>query len=216
LSQEINRLSRRMDAGDAAAARGIYLDAITRAPQDLDLYGNFADFLESVGEFKQALVQWQTLQGLMPSYFLPYFQEGRLRERQGELAEARACFVQALALHPGKAAAWYELSNIDASQGKFELALQEVDRAARLEPAQGVFDACAGKLLVKMNRHQDALARFRQAIEVQPDYVDGHVSLAAALADDGKMAEAKTEFQAVLRLDPANKTARARLDKMAR
>jgi tetratricopeptide (TPR) repeat protein len=214
LREEVEHLSRRMDAGAAAAARAIYLDAIARAPEDLDLYSNFADFLTAIGANNEALVQWQTMQKLMPSYFLPYFQAGRILERQGDLAAARSSFAQALALHPGMAPAWYELSNIDASQGRFDEALKEVDRAARLEPAQGVFYACAGRLLVKLNRHQDAIARFRQAVDVQPDYLDGHVSLAAELAADGKMADAKNEFQAVLRLDPANKTARAWLDKI--
>jgi tetratricopeptide (TPR) repeat protein len=214
LREEIGDLSRRMDAGDADAARAIYLDAIARAPQDLDLYSNFADFLESIGAIKEAILQWQTMQQLMPSYYLPCFQQGRLLERQGDLATARSSFVQALALHPGMAAAWYELSNIDASQGRFDSALKEVDRAARLEPAQGVFYACAGKLLSKMNRHQDAIAHYRQAIEVQPDYVDGHLSLGAELAANGKIADAKNEFLAVLRLDPANKTARACLGQM--
>jgi tetratricopeptide (TPR) repeat protein len=214
LREEIDHLSRRMDAADAAAARAIYLDAIARAPQDFDLYSNFADFLEAIGAIKEAMVQWQTLQQLMPSYYLAYFQAGRILERQGELASARASFVQTLALHPGMAAAWYELSNIDASQGQFDAALKEVDRAARLEPAQGVFYACAGKLLAKMNRHQDAIAHYRQAIEVQPDYLDGHLSLGAELAAAGKIAEAKNEFRAVLRLDPANKTARADLGQM--
>jgi tetratricopeptide (TPR) repeat protein len=214
LREQIAQLSRRMDAADAADARAIYLDAIARAPQDLDLYANFADFLESTGASKEAIVQWQTLQQRMPSYFLPYFQEGRLRERQGELAAARSCFAQALALHPGMAAAWYELGNIDASRGRFDEALKEVDHAARLEPAQGVFDACAGKLLSKMNRRQEAIARYRQAIEVQPDYVEGYISLGAELAADGKMADAKKEFLAALRLDPANKAALAYLGKM--
>jgi tetratricopeptide (TPR) repeat protein len=65
-----------------------------------------------------------------------------------------------------------------------------------------------------MNRHQDAIARYRQAIEVQPDYLDGHISLGAELAADGKTADAKNEFIAVLRLDPANKTALACLSRM--
>jgi tetratricopeptide (TPR) repeat protein len=214
LREEIALLSRRMDAGDAAAARAIYLDAIARAPEDFDLYSNFADFLSSIGALKEALIQWETLEQLMPFYFLPYFQEGRLRERQGELAAARSAFAQALALHPGMAPAWYELGNIDASQGHYDAALKEVDRAAQLEPAQGVFQACAGKLLSKMNRPQEAIARYRQAVEVQPDYLDGHISLGAALAADGKTGDAKNEFLAVLRLDPANKTAQAYLGQM--
>lgn len=211
LHREIDDLTRRMDAKTAAAARATYVDAIARAPEDFDLYSNFADFLESCGAFREALAQWQALERFMPSYYLAYFQEGRLLERQGDLAAARASFVQTVALRPGMAAAWYELSNIDASKGQFDSALTEVDRASRLEPAQGVFHACAGKLLAKMNRHQDAMARYRQSIEVQPDYVDGHISLGAELAADGKTADAKNEFLAALRLDPGNKAARANL-----
>jgi tetratricopeptide (TPR) repeat protein len=214
LREEINRLSRRMDAADADAARGIYLDALARAPQDFDLYANYADFLESIGDLKEALVQWKALQGLMPSYYLAYFQAGRILERTGDLAAAHASFVQTLALRPGMAAAWYELSNIDASQGRLDSALNEVDRAAKLEPAQGVFYACAGKLLAKMNRHEDAIAHYRQSIAAQPDYVDGHLSLGAALAADGKLAAARDEFLAVLRLDPANKAARGYLSQL--
>jgi tetratricopeptide (TPR) repeat protein len=185
-----------MDAGDAAAARARFISTPSRAPRKTSTCIPISRiFWNPLARFKEALAQWQTLQQLMPSYFLPYFQEGRLLERQGDLAAARSSFAQALALHPGMAAAWYELSNIDASQGRFDSALKEVDRAARLEPAQGVFHACAGKLLSKMNRHQDAIARYRQAIEVQPDYLDGHISLGAELAADGKIADAKKEFQ---------------------
>ncbi len=112
------------------------------------------------------------------------------------------------------AAAWYELSNIDASQGQLDSALKEVDRAAKLEPAQGVFYACEGRLLAKMNRREDAIAQYRQSIAVQPDYVDGHLSLGAALAADGKLAGARDEFLAVLVLDPANKAARWHLNQL--
>ena len=211
IREQIDVLSRRMDSGGSEAARALYKDAIARAPEDFDLYSNFADFLEATGAFKEAMVQWQALQKMMPSYYLVFFQEGRLLERQGELAAARASFAQSVALRPGMAAAWYELSNIDASQGQLPQALTEVDRASRLEPAQGVFHACAGKLLAKLNRHEEAIARYRQAIEVQPDYVDGYLSLGAELLADKKAAEAKQEFLAALRLDPVNKTARAYL-----
>jgi tetratricopeptide (TPR) repeat protein len=214
LREEIDQLSRRMDEGDAAGARAVYLDAIARAPQDFDLYCNYADFLESIGAINEAIVQWQKLEQLMPYYGTAFFQEGRLLERTGYLDVARSAFVRTLQLRPGMAAAWFELGNIDASQARFDSALKEVDRAVQLEPSQGVFYACAGKVLSKMNRHQDAIARFRQAIQVQPDYLAGYIELGAELAADGEIAEAKNEFLAALRLDPANKTALAYLGQM--
>jgi tetratricopeptide (TPR) repeat protein len=211
LRQEIAALNQRMDAADAAEARATYADAIARAPSDLDLYSNFADFLEAIGAFQEGVAEWQKVEQLRPSFYVAYFQEGRLRERLGDLAAARASFARTLSLHPRMAPAWYEMSNIDASQGRFDSALKEIDHAAKLEPAQGVFQVCAGKLLSKMNRPHDALARYRRAVEVQPYYVEGHLALAAQLAADGKTSGAKDEFRAVLRLDPANKTARASL-----
>ncbi len=92
LREEINRLIRRMDAADAAAARAIYLDAIARAPQDFDLYANYADFLESIGDLKEAMVQWKALQGLMPSYYLAYFQAGRILELYGGFGRGALIF----------------------------------------------------------------------------------------------------------------------------
>jgi tetratricopeptide (TPR) repeat protein len=212
LTVKLNALTQRMNARSAADARAIYQDAIARAPDDCDLYSDFADFLESIGDFNGAMTQWQTLQRMMPFFYLSYFQEGRLLERKGDLAAARSAFTQTVTLHPSMAAAWYELSNVDASQGRFDSALTEVEHASRLEPAQGVFYACEGKLLSKMNRRQDAIARYRQSVEAQPEYVDGYVSLGTELAADGKTAEAKEEFLTVLRLDPGNKAARAYLD----
>jgi Tfp pilus assembly protein PilF len=65
-----------------------------------------------------------------------------------------------------------------------------------------------------MNRPAAALEQFRQAIRIQPDYVEGHLALASELSRQSRMAEAKTEFEEVLHLDPNNQPARQALDQL--
>jgi tetratricopeptide (TPR) repeat protein len=210
LQTELAGLNKRMDANDAEEARKICLEAIEHAPQDMDLHGNFADFLEAIGDPKQAVEQWRQVQQIVPQYYMGYFQEGRMLERLGQLEQARAAFERTIALRPAMAPAWFELSNIDASQGKLERALGEIDCARQRQPHQPAYYACMGKLLSRMNRHADALERYRQALRVDTNYWDGRIALGEELAAAGNLAEAQGEFEAAIKLRPDS--ARAHLE----
>ena len=202
LQAELAELQHRMDSSAAGQARQTCEDAIQRAPQDLDIHCNFADFLEAVGNFPEAAGQWQQVQQLRPDYYLGYFQEGRMRERMGELDLARTEFQQAVTLRPVMDSAWFELSNIAASEGDLELALRDVQSASRLQPHRPVYYACMGKLLSRMNRHPDAVGQYRQALRVDPNYWDGHMALGGELAGVENWIEAQTEFEAGVKLRP--------------
>lgn len=202
LQQDLADLGKRMDADGAAQARQICIEAVQRAPQDMDLHCNFADFLEAIGSVREAADQWRQVQQLRPGYYLGYFQEGRMLERLGELEPARAAFLQTVALRPVMAPAWFELSNIAASEGDLDLALREVGRASQLQPHLPVYYACMGKLLSRMNRHSDAVERYRQALRVDGNYWDGHIALGRELTSMGNWPAAQTEFEAGVRLRP--------------
>jgi tetratricopeptide (TPR) repeat protein len=111
-------------------------------------------------------------------------------------------------------AAWFELSNIHASEGKLEPALEECKRALSLEPQQPAFYICLGKVLSRMNRPAGAIEQYRKALQIRPDYVDAHLNLAAEFFRTGRNAEAAGELGEVLRIDPGNKTARESLDSL--
>lgn len=214
LRKEWNLLRRQMDAAGASRARSIYLEDIRRDPDDYQLRCNYGDFLEAIGDLRNAAALWKEVEALLPQYYLGYLQEARMLEKGGQLDEAETSFRRTVALNPRMTTAWYELSNIHASEGKYETALEECERARRLEPEQPVFYACLGRLLSRMNRPAAALAQFRKATQIRPDYADGHLALARELASQGRMAEAKTEFEEVLRLDPNNQPARQALDQL--
>jgi len=109
------------------------------------------------------------------------------------------------------AQAWFELSNIDASQGNLPSAVEELERARRLQPRQPVFYACLGKLLSRMSRHDDALKSFRQALEVDSNYWDGHLALGDELAAVGRLPEAQIQFETCIKQRPDSAPAHVKL-----
>lgn len=214
-AQELAALQRELasldlSAANAARARQVCREAIERAPEDMDLHANYADLLDALAEPKLAAEQWREVQKLRPMYYMGYFQEGRMLERLGELESARAAFEGTIALRPGMAPAWFELSNIDASEGKLELALQEIDCARQRQPHQPAYYACKGRLLSRLNRHAEAVQRYRQALEVDSNYWDGRIALGEELAAAGSLPAAQIEFETGVRLRPDS--VRAHLD----
>ena len=46
-----------------------------------------------------------------------------------------------------------------------------------------MYCAAAGNALSKLNRHADAISLYRQAIRLQPEFLEAHFALGAELAD---------------------------------
>ena len=214
LSHEMKLLRQQAGAAAVNRARELYLQDIQREPEDYLLRFDFGDFLEMVGDQKDATGVWRQAEELLPQYYLPYFQEGRMLEHDGQLDLAESAFRQTVALYPRMTAAWFELSNIHASEGKYEAALRECEQARSLEPEQPAFYVCLGKVLSKLNRPSAAIAQYRKAIAIQPDAIEAHLDLGQILVQQGSRAEARQQFQEALRLDPNNRTAHQSLDSL--
>ena len=48
----------------------------------------------------------------------------------------------------------------------------------------------------------EAVAEYRAAIRLKPDYAEAHYNLGIALTDQGKLDEAVAEYRAAIRLQP--------------
>ena len=59
----------------------------------------------------------------------------------------------------------------------------------------------------------EAIAEFRKAIELDPNYALAHYRLGAALATKGLLDEAIAEFRKAIELDPNNAMAKVNLEK---
>ena len=69
-----------------------------------------------------------------------------------------------------------------------------------------------GMALHETGRVDEAMAEFREAIRIDPDFAIGHYNLGVALKEQGKLDEAIVEYRAAIRIDPDDAYAHENLD----
>jgi tetratricopeptide (TPR) repeat protein len=204
LESEAKELQQRMNPTTAQTAAVVYVAAINRSPQDPVLHENYAEFLESAGDLKTAVTQWQQVGELLPHSCEPFYQVGRLLENLNQWNDAEAALNKAVALRPRFVEAWYELGNTGLGSANYEKALRDYQRASELDPLEGSYYAFMGKALAGLNRHAEAIQRYQQSLKIQPDSWEVHFALGDELAAISQFSQAADEYAEVVRLKPDN------------
>ena len=199
---EHRRMALQMTAFSAEQAQETYLAALKREPNDHYLHESFADFLEAVGDFKQAAAEWQRVRDLLPRDYLACFKLGTLLLLQGNWADAQTLLSQAVALRPDFGAGWLELGNAHAADGNLAAALPEYERARQLEPFNPGVCFHVARVLLKSKRPAKAIRNYRQAIRLDPVFWEAHFELGRLLALESDLPAAKNEFEETVRLKP--------------
>jgi tetratricopeptide (TPR) repeat protein len=202
MREQAAALCRPLTPAAAHEASEIYLTAIQRAPADFLVYKNFAEYLESVGDLRQAVVQWQKICELLPYHCDAFYHAGRLLNELGRWDDAEGPLTKAVTLRPQLADGWYELGIVFLGRGKFELALRHFGHAAQLDPSIANYRAMCGKALSKMERHEEAIQRYREALQLQPDVEKVWLALGDELVSVNQISEARDAYAAAVRIKP--------------
>ena len=107
--------------------------------------------------------------------------------------EAEKEFRQAIKLNPNYATAHHWLSIILSWQLRHDEAVEEMKRALEIEPLSRIINNDFGNTFLYQKQTDKAIEQFKKTLELYPDFVQGHHSLALALAKAGKYQEAIAE-----------------------
>jgi Tfp pilus assembly protein PilF len=119
-------------------------------------------------------------------------------------------FRKAIELDPRSAHAHDNLAAVHAEKKQWREALREYLTALDLEPeSAGTHHNLASFLYHHVP--EMAAAGFREAIALDPEHPDAHLSLGMVLADEGRVKEARPELEAAVRLAPQDASARHEL-----
>jgi predicted O-linked N-acetylglucosamine transferase (SPINDLY family) len=118
------------------------------------------------------------------------------------LADAEACYQQALAAEPSHADALYLLGAIALQRGRHDQAVDLIRQAIRRDPNNPAYLCNFGFALRDQGMLDEAVAACRQAIRLAPDFAEAHTNLGLALRDQGKLEEAIAEYREAIRLKP--------------
>ena len=142
-----------------------------------------------------------------------------LSSMPGRAAEAVAHYEAALRTRPNHPETHANLADLLAkSPERVPEAVAHYLEALRLRPGFVAVHCRLAYLLSRQPGKQDeALAHYAEALRLDPDYIDAHNGLAIAYVMMGRPADARREWETVLRLDPKQESVRRnlrRLDEM--
>lgn len=164
-----------LNAGRADDARDVLRDALKIAPSDVRLSFMLAQAQRDTGDLEGAEATARALQKANP-------EDVRTSYLLAQMLEARGRYQEILDLL------------------KPEIARQ---RAASARPGQiAMLMSSQGLALLQLQRHDEALAVFRDAIALAPDDTSVRFQFGAALDRTGRRPEAETAFRDLLAKDP--------------
>jgi len=108
-------------------------------------------------------------------------------------------------------APYVSLGRLHTSLSKYDLALQEFQKALSINPRNAEAISGMAGVYERMGRIQDAEQSYKRAIALKPDYWDGYNSLANFYDRQGKTADAIVQYQRVIELTPDNPAAYSNL-----
>ncbi|MDB6112445.1 MAG: hypothetical protein JWR69_4195 [Pedosphaera sp.] len=199
----MNELKSSMNPEARAAASASFQEALTAAPEDDLLHGNFAQFLDEVGDLPHAIREQQRVCELLPCFPAPLHKVGLLLVRQGDTAAAAAYVSRALALRDDYVPALNESGLLKAHQGKTAEAAACFSRALQLNPGYVETYFNLGFLEQSQGHLEQALTRYQEAAQLQPNGPAAFFNQAVRLAAQHQRDEAISLFRTAVWMYPA-------------
>ncbi len=214
-------------ANRLAQAKQVYRKILETHPNQPDALQGLGVLTQQVGQHQAAEKLLSAALQVQPQSVKAWFSLGNLRQAQGQLPEAAEAYQRALAIQPDSVAVHNNLGYTWQLQGQWEEALACYRRALDLDPdcaeaevnlgnalhAQGklspdqrAYYAEANHELGVAQKKQGnltaAVAYYRQALALNPDWVRAHNNLGIAFQEQSQFEEALGSYQKALALAP--------------
>ena len=212
-------------AGRYPEAEQAFQKYVELIPNDANPYDSYAELLMKTGRFDESIAQYRKALEVNPQFAPSFLGISSNLMLQGKYDASRA---EARKLYDGarndgeKRAAMFAATAAYAEEGKFDLALAELDKQYTL--GKGIADAAAmagdatfmGNVLLEAGKPQEALKRFAHAVQVvetsqlAPEVKENaklihRYNAARVAAATGDLVTAKREGDAFLRESQARK-----------
>jgi Flp pilus assembly protein TadD len=193
----------------AALQEGLMRQRLEKYPDDFNANYNLGDSLLSKGDAAGAIPYFQAACKANPVSVVAATELGVALSSAGKLDEAVDQFKHALVLDETYTDARFDLASVHAARTDWDNAVTEFQRVLQQRPddartRQHLGDALYlwADDLAKNGKSEQALARYRGALEFRPPTAEQHTKMALMLARLKRFDDAQTELQTALQLDP--------------
>jgi TolB-like protein/class 3 adenylate cyclase len=208
-------LNKGENPADLAQARSFFQRALTLDPRNLDalLGAPHIDYLLVSGYMADdpagtlAAVEATVIKALAlaPNNAWAHHIMGRVYVATNRMAQGIAEHERALALDPNYASAHASIGYAKFVNGHAEETEAHILEALRFSPRDTYSYKWVGFRAVAklfLGAHEEAVAWYRRSIEINPNYLISHIYLAAALAELGRLDDARAAARVGLAIDP--------------
>ena len=122
--------------------------------------------------------------------------------QEAQMESAEAALKRALSIDPYDAAAYDLMGRVLTRKNEMSMALYSFQKATHLRPDYGPYLYNYALALAGAERLDEARTQARAAVNADPDLAEGHVLLGGLLEKDQRLAEAVSEYQQAVKLDP--------------
>ncbi len=166
--------------------------------------------LSRAGKYDESIESFNKALAVNPNCQDCLYNIGYAYAQKKELDKAEENYKKAILVKPDYAEAYNGLANVYNAQRKFDDAAAASAKANELTAAQpgglagGNADSLynQGVILWNSGKIPEAKKLFEQAIAANANHAESHYQLAMALVNEGKLADAATEFNSYLKLAP--------------
>jgi tetratricopeptide (TPR) repeat protein len=199
---KLDEAKSRMNIQTPEQARQMYEQALTLAPDDYFLHGNFERFLEAGGYLAQAIAEAKRCCELVPQLPGGYYYAGTLLVREGRITEAAEYFSRAIGIRSDYAEAQNGMGEILANQQKTTEAIDWFKRAIRANPNYVETYLNLGFLQQRQGENDAAMASYQKAASLEPDGPADYFNRANVAASLYHWDEVITCLRAVVKAKP--------------
>jgi tetratricopeptide (TPR) repeat protein len=193
----------------AVLQEGLMRQRLEKYPDDFNANFNLGDALLNKGDAVGAIPHFEAAFKANPASVVAATELGVALFSAGRLPEAEDQFKAALAINPAYTDARYDLGSVQAARGEWEPAATEFQRVLQERPddtktRQHLGDALYlwGDDFAKSGNSEQAVLRYRAAVEYRTPNPELQTKMALMLARLGRLQEAQTELEAALKIDP--------------
>lgn len=178
-------------------------EALRNAPDSLDARLALVRAWLARDDTRRAQAELSTLKKRAPDAAGVFALDGSLQLMLGNTALARAAFERALALDANTFEALNGLTAIDVLQGQAPRARARMETILASSPDDPDLLVLAARVGIASDHTGQAVERLRRAIELDPLNLESFPLLGRLYADQGQLAAARAEFDAIAEREPA-------------
>ena len=119
----------------------------------------------------------------------------------GRQDKAENIFEQLLKVLPSDADDLHSLGGVAYQLGKYEIAIDLLNKAIQNDSTRDYLYCNLGSLLKSQGRLDEAVASYRNALAINPNYAEAHNNLGIALKAQGKLDEAIASYQRAIAIN---------------